>query len=155
MSFLRGRDCLFSTGELTDAFALVVETPTARRAVFDWLSMFGYAARGSCVIAPAGGWQDYGLPYRKWQIDESVAERYLTGLQGQAVAASLSDSEAAMLIRYTEMHHVLVALASESAARRFVESGIKIETLPVTAEEITRFIGNIRRGMYEDPARSG
>jgi hypothetical protein len=60
VQFHRGQDLLFTTSELLAGVRLVLDEPTARRAVYEWLDLFGYCVTDDWIVEPAGGWQEYG-----------------------------------------------------------------------------------------------
>jgi hypothetical protein len=151
MRFRRGQDVLFTTEELLAGFRLILDEPTARRAVYEWLDTFGFCVAHNCVMEPAGGWEEYGGGA---DVDPSVAgsiqfldpaKEFLETAQGAPVVDDLSPLIRAMFVRYSDMHYFLVAMATPSAVARLEAAGIDLSGLPQTPEARDDFLAPIRR----------
>jgi hypothetical protein len=150
VQFHRGQDLLFTTSELLAGVRLVLDEPTARRAVYEWLDLFGYCVTDDWIVEPAGGWQEYGsddvcATLYGWSPTHDPAAEFLRSSNGAAIADDLEPLTRAMFVRYSVMHHLLVATASPLAARRFEAAGIELLGLPKTAEAREDLLAPIRR----------
>lgn len=155
MTFRHGQDGLFSTDELLAGFMLVLDEITARRAVYAWLDSFGHYVRGTQVLQPCGGWDDYGLPggyadYEATDANEAPAETFRSSQPDDRLMHVIPDAVRLLLVRYSELHLILIALASRDAYERFRRAGLVLSWFPSTDEEKSGFFSTVRTQLLKE-----
>lgn len=145
MQFHRGQDWLFTTEELLAGFQLILDAPTARRAVHEWLNTFGFCVSRDRIMEPGGGWEAHGGEDATPSVAGSIAFSdpaafFLESLHGAPMADDLAPLIQAVFVRYTHLHYFLVVMASPRALERFKAAGIDLAGLPQTPEERDEFL---------------